>query len=93
VLRPVFAPTASSLVARIGGEGVLDVRLGPGARNECSADCRDVGMTQIDDRTERRTVEDNVSEEREPTAAELLAWRHDDVFLPDAEATGAELLV
>ncbi|TDD37504.1 sigma-70 family RNA polymerase sigma factor [Nonomuraea terrae] len=31
-----------------------------------------------------------MSDEREPTAAELLAWRHDDVFLPEAEATPEE---
>lgn len=31
-----------------------------------------------------------VSEDREPTAAEMLAWRHDDVFLPEAEASPEE---
>jgi hypothetical protein len=47
-------------------------------------------MTQIDEQTDRRTerpmAEDHASGEREPTAAEVLAWRRDDVFLPDAEA-------
>jgi len=51
-------------------------------------------MTQIneqtDQRTERPMAEDDVSDEREPTAAELLAWRRDGVFLPDVEATPEE---
>jgi len=34
--------------------------------------------------------EDGVSEEREPTAAEVLAWRRGDVLLPDAEAIPEE---
>lgn len=47
-------------------------------------------MTQIDDRTDQRTVEDHVGEEREPTAAEKLAWRRDNVLLPDEAATPEE---
>ncbi len=35
-------------------------------------------------------AEDDVSDEREPAAAEVLAWRRDDVFLPDTEATPEE---
>jgi hypothetical protein len=35
-------------------------------------------------------AEDDVSEEREPTAGELLAWRRNNVFLPDVEATPEE---
>ncbi|SMD27488.1 hypothetical protein [Kibdelosporangium aridum] len=33
---------------------------------------------------------DEVSGEREPTAAEVLAWRRDDVFLPEVEALSNE---
>ncbi|AIJ23040.1 hypothetical protein [Amycolatopsis methanolica] len=51
-------------------------------------------MTQIDERTgertEQRTAEDEGSEDREPTAAEVLARRRDDVFLPKAEAIPEE---
>ncbi|WP_205856341.1 hypothetical protein [Phytoactinopolyspora endophytica] len=51
-------------------------------------------MTHIDERTGQRTVhrttEDEVSDEREPTAAEMLAWRRDSVFLPEAEASPEE---
>lgn len=50
-------------------------------------------MTQIDEqadqRTERPLAEDLMGGEREPTAAEVLAWRRDAAFLPDAEATPA----
>jgi hypothetical protein len=31
-----------------------------------------------------------VSADREPTAAEVLEWRRDDVFLPEAQATTEE---
>ena|SRR5688572_6601161 len=63
---------------------------GRGARNESSSDCRDVGMTQMDDRTEEQMTKDKVSKERDPSAEELLAWRRDNVFLPDAEVTPEE---
>lgn len=39
---------------------------------------------------EPRLVDDDVSDEREPTAAEVLAGRRDDVVLPEAEATPEE---
>jgi hypothetical protein len=51
-------------------------------------------MTQIneqtDQRTERPMAKNDVSDEREPTAAELLAWRRNNVFLPEVEATPEE---
>jgi hypothetical protein len=51
-------------------------------------------MTQIneqtDQRTERPMTEDDMGDEREPTAAELLAWRRNNVFLSDVEATPEE---
>lgn len=47
-------------------------------------------MTYIDEQTSRRAgqrmTEGNLSGEREPTTAEMLAWRRDNVFLPDEEA-------
>lgn len=45
---------------------------------------------QTDQHTEQRMAEDDRSDEHEPTAAEMLAWRRDNVFLPDAEATPEE---
>ncbi|GLZ30907.1 hypothetical protein Lesp02_30960 [Lentzea sp. NBRC 105346] len=47
-------------------------------------------MTQIDNRTPERTTEGKMSEEREPTAAKMLEWRRDSVFLPEAKATAEE---
>ncbi|WP_049803326.1 hypothetical protein [Pseudonocardia dioxanivorans] len=47
-------------------------------------------MTQIDERPAQRHAEDRVSDEREPTAAEILEWRRDGVFLPDGKATPEE---
>lgn len=65
------------------------------ARNESGGDCRDVGMTQIDEQTDQHTeqqfMEYDVSEDRELSAAEVMAWRRDDVFLPEAEATQDQL--
>ncbi|MFC4535297.1 sigma-70 family RNA polymerase sigma factor [Sphaerisporangium dianthi] len=45
---------------------------------------------QTDQRTDQLIGGDDVSDEREPTAAEVLAWRRDDVFLPEVEATAEE---
>jgi hypothetical protein len=51
-------------------------------------------MTQIDEQagqcTEQRMTYDEASNEREPTAAEQLAWPCDVVFLPEAEAAPEE---
>jgi hypothetical protein len=43
-------------------------------------------MTHTWDNTDV-TTEDLLDDEREPTAAEVLAWREQDVLLPDADAT------
>lgn len=47
-------------------------------------------MTQIDVRADQPTAEDNVSEEREPTAVEMLEWRRRGVFVPEADAVPEE---
>jgi hypothetical protein len=47
-------------------------------------------MTEIDEQTnqrgEQQTAGVEVNADREPTAPEVLEWRRDDVFLPEAEA-------
>ncbi|MGW5515358.1 sigma-70 family RNA polymerase sigma factor [Nocardia africana] len=50
-------------------------------------------MTTIEDRVERQVEQMMASgdqEEAPPSAAEVLAWRRDSVFLPEAEATPEE---
>lgn len=51
-------------------------------------------MTQIDERTgqgmEQQVADGEVCGEREPTPAEVLDWRRDDVFLPEADADPEE---
>jgi hypothetical protein len=51
-------------------------------------------MTQIDERTGhsvgQQMVDGEVSGEQEPTPAEVLEWRRDDVFLPEADACPEE---
>lgn len=63
-------------------------------RNESGGDCRDGGMTQIDERTgqgmEQQVADGEVCGEQEPTPAEVLEWRRDDVFLPEADADPEE---
>lgn len=51
-------------------------------------------MTQIDERpghgVEQQMVDGEVCGEQEPTPAEVLEWRRDDVFLPEADACPEE---
>ena len=65
-----------------------------GARNEPGRNCRDVGMTEIDEQTDQRgeqqTAEVEVSAYREPTAPEVLEWRRDDVFLAETDDGNTE---
>jgi hypothetical protein len=63
-------------------------------RNERGGNCRDEGLTEMDRQTDRRrastTTGVDVSADREPTAAEVLEWRRDDVVFPEAQATTEE---
>ena len=51
-------------------------------------------MTQIDERTghsvEQQMADGEVRDEQEPTPAEVLEWRRDDVFLPEVDACPEE---
>ncbi len=75
------------LVSRPTHISQLDV-----ARNERGRNCRNEGMSEMERQTDRRSerreqTRVDVSADREPTAAEVLEWRRDDVFIREAQAT------